>query len=384
MKVKKIVAVLMTATLLVTTVPLTGAPVEALTLEEAAAQRAELQQQLININRELAEVQDEVEKAEAKAASYAERVAIVQEQIDLLKQSIALKEEELAARQEELELKIIEIEQTYELFKERMRALYMSNNESMTLEMLLGSSSFTEFVMNTEASRRISEHDTELIELLEQEQREIEEHKRQIEADLESLEADKAELDAKYNELAILYQEANNELSAAEALQDATQEDYDRILSELEAVNAQWDALMGTGMQDYIGNYFAWPVPGFNWVSSGFGWRKLYGRDNFHGGIDIAGAGIYGAPIIASDTGQVRTSGYNAGGYGNYVIIDHGGNNWTVYGHMTQRAVYAGQWVAQGEVIGYVGSTGNSTGPHLHFEIRLNGQKMNPLDYVVR
>ncbi len=356
----------------------------ALTRDEAIKQKAELQQQLIDINRQLAEIKDDVEKAKEKAETYAERKGIVEQQISIIKEAISLKEQELAARQAELELKIKETADTYELFKQRMRALYMNNNYSSSLEMLLGASDFTEFVMNSEASRRISEHDTELIAKLEREQREIEEIKASIEADLAQLEADKQELDAKYNELALLYQEANSELSTAEALQSAKEDDYDAILAELDAINAQWDALMGTGMQDYVGNYFAWPVPGFDWISSKFGWRTLYGRPNYHGGIDIAGAGIYGKPIIASDTGQVRTAAYNAGGYGNYVIIDHGGNNWTVYGHMTQYIVYAGEWVSQGQTIGYVGSTGNSTGPHLHFEIRLNGQKVNPEEYVVR
>ncbi len=360
------------------------APLSALTREEAIQQKAQLQQQLIDINRQLAEIKDDVEKAQEKARTYAERKSIVEEQIRIIKEAIDLKEQELAARQEELELKIKETADTYALFKQRMRALYMNNNYSSALEMLLGASDFTEFVMNSEASRRISEHDTQLIAKLEREQKEIEEIKAGIESDLAQLDLDKQELDAKYNELALLYQEANNELSTAEALQSAKEDDYDKIIAELDAINAQWDALMGTGMQDYVGDYFAWPVPGFTWISSKFGWRTLYGRPNYHGGIDIAGAGIYGKPIIASDTGQVRTAAYNAGGYGNYVIIDHGGNNWTVYGHMTQYIVYAGEWVSQGQTIGYVGSTGNSTGPHLHFEIRLNGQKVNPVDYVVR
>ncbi len=386
MKFSKVLSAILAAAIIITAVPMFGAEpaASALTKEEAIAQRAELQQQLININRELAAIKDDVEKAATKASTYASRKSIVEEQIRILKETIALKEQELETRQKELEFKIEETQETYELFKSRMRALYMSNNDSSVLELILGASSFTEFAINSETSRRISEHDTELIKKLEREQAEIEEQKKLIEEELAELDTDKAELDAKYSELAALYQEANAELSTAEALKSVKEEDYQAIIDSLNAMNAEWDALMGTGMTDYVGNFFAWPVPGYNWISSGFGWRKLYGRDNFHGGIDIAGAGIYGAPIIASDTGKVRTAGYNAGGYGNYVIIDHGGNKWTVYGHMTQYIVYEGQWVSQGETIGYVGSTGNSTGPHLHFEIRINGERVNPISYVVR
>ncbi|MEA4911642.1 MAG: peptidoglycan DD-metalloendopeptidase family protein [Oscillospiraceae bacterium] len=353
----------------------------AMTLEEAQAQKLQLQQQLIEINKKLAEIKDDVEKAQAKADTYADRKYIVQQQIDVLKQSIDLKQEELNIRQQELEAKIAEREATYELFKERLRAMYMTSDTS-TLSAVLSASSFSEFLVSADALKRISAHDTELIEQLEQEEKEIEEAKKVIEEELTSLESDKAELDTKYNELAALYKEANNQLSSAEALQEATQDDYDKIIAQFNELNAEWDALMGTGNDLYVGSYYTWPVPGYATISSPFGYRWLYGVYGFHGGIDICGSNIYGKPIIASDTGQVRTAIYSSVGYGNYVIIDHGGNNWTVYGHMSSLAVKAGEWVSQGQVIGYVGSTGNSTGPHLHFEIRINGTKVNPLDYV--
>jgi murein DD-endopeptidase MepM/ murein hydrolase activator NlpD len=135
-------------------------------------------------------------------------------------------------------------------------------------------------------------------------------------------------------------------------------------------------------MPSYVGGYFAWPLPGYSWISSPFGWRTLYGKPDFHTGIDIAGRNVYGKPIIASNTGQVVKVAYYTTGYGYHVMIDHGDNNWTVYAHMSSIAVKQGEWVNQGQVIGYVGSTGNSTGPHLHFEIRINGERKNPLDYV--
>ncbi len=374
----KITALLLAVAFLFAMLP---APVSAITREEAQAQKEALQQQLIEINRKLAEIGDDVDKAQAKADTYADRKYIVEQQISVLKQSIDLKQEELNIRQQELEAKIKEREATYALFKERLRAMYMTSDTS-TLSTILNSSSFSEFLVNADALRRISSHDTELIDQLEREEKEIEEAKKLIEADLASLEADKADLDIKYNELAALYREANAELTTAEALQAATQDDYDEIISQFNAMNAEWEALMGTGNDVYVGSYYTWPVPGYPTITSKFGYRWLYGVYGFHGGIDISGSAIYGKPIIASDTGQVRTAIYSSYGYGNYVIIDHGGNNWTVYGHMSSLAVSQGDWVGQGQVIGYVGSTGNSTGPHLHFEIRINGTKVNPMDYV--
>lgn len=128
----------------------------------------------------------------------------------------------------------------------------------------------------------------------------------------------------------------------------------------------------------YGSGSFIWPVPYTHNITSEFGMR--WGR--LHGGIDIAAGGVYGQSIVAADSGTVILAGNQGDGYGNYVIIDHGNGYKTLYGHMSSVAAYTGQQVAQGEVIGYVGSTGNSTGPHLHFEIRINDVQTDPLGYV--
>ncbi len=123
---------------------------------------------------------------------------------------------------------------------------------------------------------------------------------------------------------------------------------------------------------------FIWPLPHTHSVTSLMEWR--WGR--MHNGIDIAGGGDYGMPIVAADGGTVIWSGNDGGGYGNYVMIDHGNGYTTVYGHASELACSTGDYVSQGETIAYVGSTGNSTGPHLHFEIRLNGEYLDPLGFV--
>ena len=123
---------------------------------------------------------------------------------------------------------------------------------------------------------------------------------------------------------------------------------------------------------------FMWPVPHTHSITSYMEWR--WGR--MHNGIDIAGGGDYGQPFVASDGGTVVWSGDDGGGYGNYVMIDHGNGYMTVYGHASELACSTGDYVSQGQVIGYIGSTGNSTGPHLHFEVRLNDEYQDPLNYV--
>lgn len=123
---------------------------------------------------------------------------------------------------------------------------------------------------------------------------------------------------------------------------------------------------------------FIWPLPYTHNITSNFEWR--WGR--MHNGLDIAAGGVYGQSIIAADGGTVTFAGNDGGGYGNYVIIDHGNGYVTLYAHCSSLAVSSGQYVSQGDVIAYVGSTGNSTGPHLHFEIQVNGSPTNPLEFV--
>lgn len=123
---------------------------------------------------------------------------------------------------------------------------------------------------------------------------------------------------------------------------------------------------------------FMWPVPHTHNITSYMEWR--WGR--MHNGIDIAGGDDYGQPIVAADGGVVTFAGNDGGGYGNYVMIDHGNGYMTVYGHASEICCSTGQYVNQGDTIALIGSTGNSTGPHLHFEVRLNGEYQNPLNYV--
>ena len=357
-------------------------PAAASTLEELQDERKELQERLIDINRELANIQDEYERAKQKAATYAERKYIVEQQIAVLKEIIELTTKALDEKQQELDEKKQQREETYELFKQRIRAMYMSNSSS-NFSAMLGAETYTEYLMTSELVQRVSDHDANLIETLKAEEAEIEEAKAVIEEELEVLEVDKIELDAKYNELALLYQEAYEEMSAAEAQEKATEEERQEILDEYDRINREIDEQMGTGEGNQLGSgIYAWPVPGYSWISSYFGYRTLYGVVGWHNGVDIAGAGIYGARIQAADTGRVATVVYGSTGYGYYALVDHGANNWTLYAHMSSVAVSVGDYVYQGDTIGYVGSTGNSTGPHLHFEVRINGTAVNPLGYI--
>ena len=157
------------------------------------------------------------------------------------------------------------------------------------------------------------------------------------------------------------YQEADAELQAESA----------RIAAQLQSVGN------GPSLGD---GTFIWPVQGQ--ITSPFGYRTdpVTGGSAFHAGIDIGAS--CGTPIKAAGTGNVISAGFNTGGYGNMTLINHGGGKSTLYGHQSAIAVSAGQSVTQGQVIGYVGSTGKSTGCHLHFEVRVNGNPVDPRGYL--
>ena len=131
---------------------------------------------------------------------------------------------------------------------------------------------------------------------------------------------------------------------------------------------------------------WAWPLGNYPcYISSPFGYRDArIGGNAFHGGTDIAGSGIYGQPVFATRNGYVAAAIWGTTGYGRYVLLDHGDGFITIYGHCSNLTVTQGQYVLQGQQIANVGSTGNSTGPHLHFEVRYNGVKQNPMNFVTK
>ena len=232
--------------------------------------------------------------------------------------------------------------------------------------------------------------DTDLLKELDLQKKEIEKEEVAIQERLNALVEKQGTLETKQNELAGLMKTLDDKLSETEAKQEAAKETQREVYAEYLAAKNAVEAEFGQSSNEtFVGGEWIWPVPTNGYISSGFGARTLYGVYDWHTGIDISTGWTEGVwpyinnqPIVASNTGVVTKAHYGTTGYGNYVIIDHGGNNFTLYGHCNSLAVRVGQTVSQGQTIAYVGSTGNSTGPHLHFEIRLNGSCVDPAPYI--
>ena len=336
-------------------------------LKELAGDKAKVLEQKKVLDQQIANTSAQIGNVEAQIADYA----------SLITQT----EEELADAEKREEAQ-------YELFCQRVRAMEESGEVSYW-SVLFGASSFTDMLARLDDVNEVMEADQKVIDDLKTLQVEITEKKEQLEdskAEREAAKADlvskKSELDKQRKQAISLVNEINdNEQENKETLA-ALDAEEDRILAEalrLSKKLAEEQAAAGKSQQSNPGGYI-WPVDS-RYITSTVGGRTSPGGigSTNHKGTDIGRVG-YTSSIYAAKAGTVIVSQYSSS-YGNYVVISHGSGNTTLYGHMSSRKVQAGQYVNQGDVIGSTGSTGHSTGPHLHFEITENGVRINPLNH---
>ena len=225
-------------------------------------------------------------------------------------------------------------------------------------------------------------NDREIIAGLEANIAELEKLQEENEANKADLNESKGTLDEKKQQLNGQVSQIQGQIEDIDALQkqyEANKAEIDKMMAQVQSeINDIYASYESQG--EYTGGVMTWPVPGYTGITSYYGWR--FNNTDFHTGIDISGSNIYGRNIVAAADGVVikAQETYVQGvGYGRYLIIDHGGNISTLYGHTSQLLVSEGDHVTRGQAIAKVGSTGWSTGPHLHFEVRENGTAVNPL-----
>ena len=349
---------------------------------------AAAQEKLDQINRTISSLKDTKKKQEKELSSAKTQSDLVKKQINILNSDIKTANENLLAKQEELEKKKEDIQATDELFKERLKAMYIMRSGG-TLSTILAVDSFSQLLTAADTLQRISIADTDLLKELNEQKKVIEQEEVAIQQRLNDLVEKQGTLETKQNELAALLKKLDSQLSDTEAQQAAARETQREVYAEYLAAKEAVEKEFQSSGETFVGGEWIWPVPSNGYISSGYGARTLYGVYDWHTGIDISTGWVEGKwpsinnkPIVASNSGKVTKATYGRTGYGNYVIIDHGGNNFTLYGHCSSLAVGVGDYVTQGQTIAYVGSTGNSTGPHLHFEIRLNGSCVDPAPYI--
>lgn len=382
-------------------------------MAETIAELEAANQRLAQEKNELETRLDELRGQEADKLAYQqalqEKINVVQEQIDTARANI----DALNLRITELSLKLTrsqeEIQGTIDQFKDRLQALYKAGDVG-TLEILLDSRSFRDFTMRSELVRAMTAHDQVLMDRITAykestaaERAECEEDKRKVAELKKQLEARQAELDALYAENAAALAEiqaaedaTESAISANAAEQAANEQRMQELIEEEkrrqeEAAKAAAAAAAAAGGAEYLGQNVSypsggggvegfnpiWPLPGVTYISAGFNGYPG------HKGLDIAGS--YGTPVVAAESGTViAANNYDSWGdsWGYYVLIYHNGTFTTRYAHLSSLTVSNGQWVSQGQIVGYEGATGNVTGPHLHFEVYCNGVRVNPMIYL--
>lgn len=360
------------------------------TLSDLQNKYAALEKQQQALKNELSDTQNSINNQQAKQNALEKKISIIQSQVWNLNLQISRVNEDIKLKQNKIIQKQAEIKVTYEKFKERMRAAYMSSDPSM-IGIILGAEDISDFIMRTEMVQRISDHDKQIVDQLKAAQKELKAAKEGLEQDKGSLQKAKDILTAKQSDLDAAYAQSETAMESLEESKKDYMANKAEIDRQMEQADREIQAIIiasqkdnDSGSSKYTGGRFVWPVPGYTNISCYYGWRTWDdGSREFHKGMDISQGGIYGASVVAAASGTVLIAqNYNSNGYGNYVVIDHGGGLSTLYGHNSKVVVSAGQTVKKGQVISKVGSTGWSTGPHLHFEVRKNGVHTNPLPYL--
>ena len=380
----------------------------------AHAEDEDLQPQLDNYQQQVQQQNSAKADAEQRIGTFSEQLQQIEIELKQATEELAniqgqrsAVEANIAETQKKLEAAQKRLEGREKIFEKRVRDIYINGRLSY-LEVVLGSKDFNDFANRVEVLKRIIDADISLINGIKEERAEIAAAKAQLEADRAKLvelekqaQAKQAEVEAKKQERQQLLEKARTDqataIQAIEELEAASQ-NVKAMIQQRQAERAAQAAAAaaaaaaaqqagggdasGGGYADYVvgSGALSWPTGGRE-ITSDYGGRyhPIWGRYIFHDGIDIAAD--YGEPVHAADGGVVVYAGWISG-YGNAVIIDHGNGISTLYGHNESLTVSEGEGVSKGSVIAYAGSTGNSTGPHVHFEVRENGDPVNPLGYL--
>jgi len=350
-----------------------------------ASELEQKQQELQQIQRQMEEQQQRVSRARSQVGSVADQLRLIQMDLDAATDEYRSIQAELARTEEQIKTNaalLAKLEKSLaerqQVLNKRMRDIY-ENGQVSYVDVVLGASDFNDFVNRVEILRRILRQDITLIAKIREERALAEEKQAELERDRaavlqlkEAAAKKKALIEARRNERQAVLDAAVNERDIAErAYQELleTSREIERIIRSIQSGNG---APGGTGKM-------IWPISGP--ITSPFGWRThpIFGTRILHTGIDIGAD--YGDRVVAADSGIVIAAGW-MGGYGKAVIIDHGNGIATLYGHNSELLVAEGQRVVKGQTIARAGATGYATGPHVHFEVRVNGTPVNPLPYL--
>ena len=349
----------------------------------------DLEDQLADLQRQAQEQQAKTNEASAKVESVSERLRQIQEELRVataeykeVKGQLDSVEDKISDNTELLQKTEADLKVKNKKLQQRVRDIYI-NGQISYVDVLFGAKDFADLMTRMDVLKRIIKHDYDLIMKVREEKATVENTRAQLEKD--KAEAEVLVADAQAKKAKVEDKESEQQVLLDQAIydRDTSERMYEEIMAASQEVanmirRSHMSSAGYSGAPAGAGGMI-WPISGP--ITSEFGWRThpIFGTARFHSGLDIGGD--YGMPIYAAASGTVIYAGWISG-YGNAVIIDHGGGVTTLYGHNDSLNVSEGENVAQGQVIAMCGSTGNSTGPHCHFEVRENGEPVSPYGYL--
>lgn len=366
-------------------------------LNELEERNAEIEAELNALRGQLSDNRDELESLVAQKDLVDQEIVLLYEQMEVVNQQITVCAQLIADKQEEVDQAQARLQELQQKNLERIRAME-ENGELSYWSVLSGASTFMEMLDRLEMVQEIAEADKKCLE-------ELDKAAAEVAAARDALAEDQAELQSKRDQMdavELVLAQKRAETDALLIEMKAKGDEYEAMIEESELMQEELMQEIANKKEEYqdakdreqasspvIGgttttvNGIKWTVPCSYWrVSSPFGYRyhPLSGVWKMHNGVDLTGP--EGTPIVATRSGYVTTAAYQAGGAGNYVSLSHGDGFGSIYMHMTHYVVKYGQYVEAGQVIGYMGTTGGSTGVHLHFGISYNGVYVNPAEYI--
>ncbi|WP_276840409.1 M23 family metallopeptidase [Anaerovibrio lipolyticus] len=347
----------------------------------------DLEEQLQDLQEKAAQQQEITNEAQARVENLSEKLRVLQEEVDAatseyndVKGRLDKVQSDIYDNTELLNKTEKELKAKNKKLAKRVRDIYI-NGQISYVDVLFGAKDFSDFLTRMDILKRIIKHDYDLIMKVKADREIVMNTKAKLEKDKADVELLVADAEIKQKNMLDKKQAQQVLLDKAEYDRDVSQQAYEEIMAASQEITRmiQRSQMVGGSYVASGSGAMIWPLNGP--ITSEFGWRThpIFGTQRYHSGLDIGGD--YGLPIVAAASGTVIHSGWISG-YGYTVIIDHGGGITTLYGHNESLLVGEGESVSQGQTIAMCGSTGNSTGPHCHFEVRENGEPVSPYSYL--
>ena len=347
----------------------------------------DLEEQLYDLQEKAAQQQEITNEAQARVDNLSEKLRVLQEEVDAatseyndVKGRLDKVQSDIYDNTELLNKTEKELKAKNKKLAKRVRDIYI-NGQISYVDVLFGAKDFSDFLTRMDILKRIIKHDYDLIMKVKADREIVMNTKAKLEKDKADVELLVADAEIKQKNMLDKKQAQQVLLDKAEYDRDVSQQAYEEIMAASQEITRmiQRSQMVGGSYVASGSGAMIWPLNGP--ITSEFGWRThpIFGTQRYHSGLDIGGD--YGLPIAAAASGTVIHAGWISG-YGYTVIIDHGGGITTLYGHNESLLVGEGESVSQGQTIALCGSTGNSTGPHCHFEVRENGEPVSPYSYL--